>query len=467
MRIAILGFGREGRAILKYLKKNKAYKNAEIWILDHSQSYEVGLRKIGIKCINGSNYLNNLKEFDLVFRSPGVPYNLPEIQSAKKSGVKISSATKLFFESASERDIHIIGITGTKGKGTTSTLLYNIFRTARRSIILAGNIGKPAIEILPRLKPGTTVILELSSFQLQDLEKSPQTAAVLEIFPDHMDSHKNFAEYLSAKSNISAHQNKKDRVFYSSGNKNAKHIAELSQGKITAVSEKSWSIFSPDDLKVPGAHNFKNAVMAATIALAHGLPKTAIIRAVKNFRGLPHRLELIRTLSVIPLIRPNKGDDKSRKNCVIRFYNDSASTNPQTAAAAIRAFSEPTILIAGGKDKNLDYAPLAHAVSESKNLKAIILFGENKNKIAAAVIARGSGTLAETTRQSHKNIKIIIVKDLKSAVSLAYREAKKLITYNLQPITNVIFSPGSASFDMFRDYADRGEKFKEVVKKLG
>jgi UDP-N-acetylmuramoylalanine--D-glutamate ligase len=444
MKIAILGFGREGQAVFKYLKSNKAYKNARISILDQK---------------NSSGYLKNLKSFNVIFRSPGVPYNLPEIQAAKIAGVKITSATKLFFDSVGGQN-HVIGITGTKGKGTTSTLLYNMFKAAKRPVALAGNIGKPAIDILPRLVPGTTVILELSSFQLQDLETSPQTAAVLDIFPDHLDSHKNFAEYVSAKSSIAMHQKKRGRVFYAAGNPHAKYIAELSQGKITEVNENNWRLFSREDLKIPGEHNFKNAVMAAAIALAHGLPEKAIIRAVKNFHGLPHRLELVKKLPVnIPLIRANEGYNDGKINSVVRgdinFYNDSASTNPQTSAAAARAFKEPLILIAGGKDKNLNYSPLARAVQESKNLKAIILFGENKSKIATAL------------KQTNK--KLIVEKNLTSATYAAYREAKKVIpleaiSYKLEAV--ILFSPGAASFDMFKDYADRGEKFKEIVKNL-
>lgn len=414
MKIAILGFGREGKAVFKYLKTTKAYKNAEISILDKKDS---------------PDYLKNLKSFNLIFRSPGIPYNLPEIQAAKGAGIKITSATKLFFELVGGKN-HVIGITGTKGKGTTSTLLYKIFRAANRPAVLAGNIGKPAIEILPRLKPGTTVILELSSFQLQDLKTSPRTAAILDIFPDHLDSHKDFREYLSAKSPIAAHQKKRDRVFYAAKNSHAESIAKLSRGKITAIDETNWRLFSREDLKIPGEHNFKNAVMASAIALAHGSPKSAIIKAVKNFRGLPHRLELVKKIKAI------------------KFYDDSASTNPQTSAAAARAFKDPTILIAGGKDKNLDYEPLAKAAEKSANLKGIILFGENKSKIATALKAAG------------KNI--ALVKSLSSAAIAAFREAKKLKT----PKAVVLFSPGSASFDMFRDYADRGEKFKAIVKRL-
>ena len=445
MRIAILGFGREGKAVLKYLKKNKAYKNAEISILDKSTD---------------PDYLGNLASFDLVFRSPGIPYNSPEIQKAIKAGVRFSSATKIFFDEAPCR---VIGITGTKGKGTTSTLLYNILKAAKRDVSLAGNIGRPAIEILPKLKKSSVAILELSSFQLHDLGRSPQIGVVLDIFPDHLDSHDDFADYFRAKSAIARYQKPEDKIFYIAASAPARKIGNLSQGKKIGVAA-NFNLFSPADLKIPGGHNFQNAIMAASVAAHLGIPKPIVLKTVKNFRGLPHRLELSRTI-LIPLIRANKGNDKNYKSAVIKFYNDSASTNPQTTAAAIRAFSEPMILIAGGKDKNLDYTPLAHAVRKSKNLKGIILFGENKNKIKV-VIARSSEALRGTTRQSYKNIKIKMVKNLKSAIVSAFYFSNLAIKQFNNSAINIIFSPGAASFDMFRDYADRGEKFREIVKKL-
>ena len=179
MKIAILGFGREGQSVFKFIKKDKEYKNSEFFILDKNKNTKTPKN---VKCYLGEDYLKNLKEFDTVFRSPGVPYNLTEIQRAISKGVIFKSVTSLFFERAKGR---IIGVTGTKGKGTTSTLLYKILKNCGHDVYLAGNIGKPAIEILPKLKKNSITILELSSFQLQDLKKSPQISLLLDIFPDH------------------------------------------------------------------------------------------------------------------------------------------------------------------------------------------------------------------------------------------------------------------------------------------
>lgn len=436
MNIAILGFGQEGKAVLKYLKKSAKYKKANIKILD--------------KKLN-KDYLKNLEQFDIIFRSPGIPYNLPEIQEAIKKEVKISSSTKIFFEEINKMVRHgspqVIGITGTKGKGTTSTLLYKILKTAKKDVYLAGNIGKPAIELLSKIKKNSIIILELSSFQLQDLMKSPNIAIVLDVFQDHLDSHKNFKEYIEAKSSISKFQNSNDKIFYFPDNKYSRLIADKSKGKKIPVLINEFELFSRKDLKIAGEHNYKNAVMAATIAKNIGIGNDIIKKEVKNFRGLEHRLEFIRVIRV--------NSHFSRR---IYFYNDSASTNPFTAIAAIKSFKELKILICGGKDKNLDYSPFAKALKNS-NTKLIILFGENKQKIAKAISNR-------KYQVSSSKYKIRLAKDLKSAINLAYETGKKLINQlTNQPIT-IIFSPASASFDMFKDYKDRGEKFKKLVKEL-
>ncbi len=326
MKIAILGFGLEGKSLLKFLRQSPQFKKTDISILD---------KKLD------KNYLKNLARFGIVFRSPGVPYNLPEIQKSIKKGVEFSSATKLFFQEAQKiTGIKIIGITGTKGKGTASTLLYKILKACGKDVFLAGNIGKPAIEILPKLKENSIIILELSSFQLQDLNQSPDIAVILDTFPDHLDAHKNFREYINAKANIAKWQKKNNKIFYFSDNKYSKLIAQKSPAKKIPINTGYSNVFVDLHriIKIPGEHNIKNAVMAASIALSLGCPKEKIILTIKKFRGNEHRLELIRTIPV--------------RNASIKFYNDSASTNPQTAAAAIKSFKEQIILIAGCKDKN-------------------------------------------------------------------------------------------------------------------
>lgn len=461
MKVAILGFGREGKSVLSFLKTRgltrmttriNADKKTEIWILDKNPNLKI---LGGLHSRLGKNYLENLESFDLIFRSPGIPYNLPELKKARQAGVKFSSATKLFFEEigkmARRGSPQVIGITGTKGKGTASTLLYETLKAAGKNALLAGNIGKSALDILPKIRKGSIVILELSSFQLQDLKLSPQTAVVLDVFPDHQDSHLNLREYYNAKANIALHQKRGDKVFFfsskSGGDSWFSHrVAVRGRDKKIAVDEGRFKLFTPSDLKIPGYHNFKNAVMAATVALDLGIDRKTVLKAVKNFRGLEHRLEFVRKLTVRQAHYKNK-------LAVIHFYNDSASTNPQTSAAAVLSFKNPTILIAGGYDKGLDYKPLARAIKKS-SVKSVVLFGANKEKIKRQI--------ADSKAQ------IVLATNLRRAVKTAYRFAKKLLHSEFYTLNSVVvlFSPGAASFDMFKNYADRGEQFKKIVERL-
>lgn len=430
-KVAIIGFGREGRSLLKFLRRAEEFRKAKISILDKNTRLEIPR---GVKSRLGSHYLENLEGFDIIFRSPGIPYMLPALQRARRHGVKILSATRLFFEAASKKTQHIIGITGTKGKGTTSTLLSRMLKANGKNVFLAGNIGAPMLDALPRLRRNTWVILELSSFQLQDLEISPHIAVVLHVFPDHQDSHKNLREYYDAKANIARHQKPGDKIFFFANDPMSRRLAASGHGRKIPVDPKRFGLFGPKDLKIRGRHNFENAAMAATVARAIGIPSPIIRRTAKAFPGLEHRLELVRRIGHV------------------EFYNDSASTNPDTAAAAIRAFpQQPTILIAGGQDKNLNYRPLTRALSASGGKKSqkklVILFGQNRNKIKKQIANSGA--------------RIAFVPNLASAVKKAYLQA---ISYKLQAI--VLFSPGATSFDMFHDYQDRGNQFKKIVRSL-
>ncbi|MDO8515979.1 MAG: UDP-N-acetylmuramoyl-L-alanine--D-glutamate ligase [bacterium] len=474
-KIAILGFGREGQAALKFLKRSAEYKDADLWILDKGINVKMPARTHNIL---GKEYLSSLNQFDIVFRSPGIPYMHPKLVAARKKGVRFSSATQLFFEYLASNvngqlsHVTVIGITGTKGKGTTSTLLYKILKAARstgsgpmagKHVFLAGNIGTPALEILPKLKKGSLVILELSSFQLQGLRHSPHIAVALGVFPDHQDAHRSLREYYDAKANIARHQQKGDSIFYASENSVSRAIAKKSRGKKIAVSARTVPFLTQRDVRMPGAHNFFNAVTAAQVARALKVPPSVILRAVRAFKGNEHRLELVRVIRAPRgttritsrraqnFFRANQRLDQ-RQSASIFFYNDSASTNPHTSAAAVRAFKNmPHVLIAGGHDKGLDYAPLAKALKES-NTKLVILYGENKTKIARAIKKSG--------------VKIVFATTLESAVRTAYSVARSSMVNGQWSMVNVIFSPGAASFDMFKNYSDRGKRFKKVVNGL-
>lgn len=428
MKIAILGYGVEGRSAEKFLKR--AYRGVRIEVRDIKKQ--------------GKDYLKNLDSFDMVVRSPGIPYLLPEIQRAVKKGVNVTSTTKLFFHNAKGV---LVGITGTKGKGTTSTILYNILKDAGHDAHLIGNMGIPMLDELPKLKEDSVSILELSSFQLQDMDVSPHIAVVLDVSPDHMNYHKSMKEYVDAKSNLVKNTTSKlthsglpalnplyggsdarthsgtrsllPLVLFFPDNKFSKQIAQKRKGKKIAVkADKTLK------LKIPGIHNLKNASMAAAVAGAFGVPKAAIGKTIRSFKGLPHRLEFVREI---------RG---------VKFYNDSASTNPAATCAAIKAFAGPIILIAGGAGKNLDYSPIGKALKNS-NTRFVVLNGENQKEIGRAI---------------GKAAPIIFTEDLKKAIDLAFKNAVKGDV--------IILSPASTGFDQFSGYGARGDFFRICVAKL-
>lgn len=411
MHIAILGFGKEGKSVFRFLKKSSRYRGAKIAILDQNRD---------------KNYLTCLGDYDLVIKSPGVPYSLPEIVRARASGVLFTSATALFFDHAQGL---IIGITGTKGKGTTATLLYRMLRSCKKNVHLAGNIGIPMLDMLPKLNKNSIVVLELSSFQLDHLLFSPRIAVVLDIFPDHLDAHASFDEYVKAKAHIVANQGRADVVFYFPASELASSVAKRSRGKKIAITPERFKLFYKEEMRMLGAHNFKNAVMASSVALYLGCEPLKVRKAALSFSGLPFRLERVHILQDIP------------------FYNDSASTNPPAAAAAIRAFDVPTILIAGGRDKGFSYDALRDAAAWPA-LRYIVLVGENTSKLKEVFSGKAVAT-------AHS---------LEKAVNAAWRYALKKREKDEK--WNIVYSPGAASFDMFKNYTERGKAFNRIVKKL-
>lgn len=452
MNIAILGYGAEGKSARRFLKKK--YPRARIEIRD---------KKFG------ADYLDGLERFDMIVRSPGIPYLTPEIQRAKKAGVEITSATKLFFSAlddakkqwrtfASSRkkknqregikksdrglkinfppllakesglggEVTVVGITGTKGKGTVATMLYQILKHAGKKALLVGNIGKPALDVLPKLTKNSIVIFELSSFQLQDLDCSPHIAVVLEIAPDHLDHHRSMNEYVDAKTSITRHQTRRDTAVYIAQNRFSKLIAQKGRGKKLAIGfSKNLRWASDVRLQVPGAYNIKNAIVAATIARYLGISAAVMRRAIENFRGLPYHMELT-------------GEIRG-----VKFYNDSASTNPVATKAALEAISSPKVLIMGGVDKGFHYSMLKRPIARN-HVRAVVLFGANKDKIQHSL--RGA------------KVPIVTAKHLPHVLTLAQKRA--------HAGDAIIFSPASASFDMFQNSKERGKTFTRLVQQL-
>ncbi len=431
MKIAILGFGEEGRSLWNYLKKNPKYRKAEIWVLDKDPKTRVPR---GAKSFLGPAYLSGLERYDLVLRSPGIPFNIRPIERALRHKRTVSSATKLFFEESKKKGVKVIGVTGSKGKTTTAILIHMMLKAAGFRVFLAGNVGRSPLELLPKLRKGAWVVLELSSFQLQDLSVSPEIAVILDIFPEHLDVHRTVAEYYAAKGNICRHQGADGKAFYSGHNPITRWLAEGCPGQRFEVSERDPAPFSREDLRVPGLHVFRNALVAAKVAEHMGVKPERIRKVIQGFKGVEHRLELVRT--------------KEEKGSRFLFVNDSASTNPQTAAAAVAAFRDkPHVLIAGGHDKRLDYRPLAEALRRSPNTKLVVLMGSNREKIGQAI---------HETR-----VPVLNAKTLRDAVVRGMAFLKKVPG----PEKVLLFSPGAASFDQFRNYKDRGDQFRALAKK--
>ncbi|MBI4053706.1 MAG: UDP-N-acetylmuramoyl-L-alanine--D-glutamate ligase [Candidatus Doudnabacteria bacterium] len=443
-KLAVLGYGEEGRSTASFFFEN----GLSVTILDADESLK---DKLGVRdnatFKGGTGYLSDLEKFDLVFRSPGFPRRHPRILAAEKKGVKITSQTKFFFEHCPSP---IIGVTGTKGKGTCAELIFKILSDTGQETYLGGNIGRPSLDFLSRLSEDSKVVLELSSFQLEDLEQSPCVAVVLNIFPDHLNYHENFEEYVKAKANILKHQSAVDIAVLDADNSASKRLFFSTPAKKFWVSDKFKAepggyyavgrlfvdvggeeneIASVAELSLLGRHNWKNILAASVACRSLNVPLGLIRQNVKSYAGpAHHHLELVGAIDGV------------------RFYDDSAATVPQAAIAAIKTFSEPKILILGGSDKGQEYRELASAVAANR-VKCVILIGEVASKISLELSALGfSGK------------KITGLKDISKVVLAARACAERGDV--------VLLSPGAASFGMFANAKDRGEQFSREVGKL-
>jgi UDP-N-acetylmuramoylalanine--D-glutamate ligase len=424
-KIAILGLGLEGESSARYLRE----KGAGITVLDQKQ---------------GDDYLQGLDKYDLIVRSPGVKLEL--LKNVSKE--KITSQTKLFFQLC---PCKIVGITGTKGKGTTASLIYEMLKKAGKNAYLIGNIGNPPLDVLDKLNPQSNVVFELSSFQLFDLEKSPHVAVVLMITSEHLDYHKDLEEYISAKRNILRFQTDKDYAVINKDYPTSNESDVLANGKVFQVSTDQEVLrngaFIKDDaiwfkkdneeefiievshVLLPGKHNLENVLPAITVAKIYGIQNEAITSVLEGFKGLEHRLELVAEIGGV------------------KYYDDSFSTTPETAIAAIKAFDAPEILILGGSSKNSDFTELGEVITKARNIKAIIGIGKEWTRIKQYV-----------SDPKHNMVLVEGAKDMTQVVLAAFKIAKSGDV--------VLLTPACASFDMFKNYKDRGEQFKNEVEKL-
>lgn len=458
-QVAILGFGREGKAVLSFLQKH----HIRPAIFDEKQfgsmeeEDQILLKNSELPFITGPEAFKELTGFEVLFRSPGVHRLHPEVLAAEKKGAIITSQTKWFFEHARGT---IIGVTGTKGKGTCSSLIYEMLNkalenkdfsgpilTEQSRVYLTGNIGKDApFEILEQLTDKDAIVYELSSFQLQDLEVSPRIGVCLMVTSDHLDVHKTEEEYISAKQAILKFQKPGDVGIVNADYENSVAIGKLGQGTKyyfsrhkqveTGAYMEGWNVlvknlngehsFNTTSKLLRGNHNLENICGSVLAATAAGAGDKSIQEVINSFKGLEHRLEFITTQDGIS------------------FYNDSISTTGDTSIAAIASFTEPLILILGGSDKGLDFTQLANVIAESHNIKHIIVIGQTAPKILDALnntnfhgrISTGASSMEEVFDQ------------IKGAAHTG---------------DVVLLSPACASFGMFKNYADRGNQFKKLA----
>lgn len=423
-KIAVIGEGVEGISSKAFLEKH----GAQVTILDTRQS---------------ENYLDNLEKYDLIVRSPGVKIaTLAKKNSTIKN--KLTSQTKLFFDLC---PCPIIGVTGTKGKGTTSSLIYEMLKKCGKDAYLGGNIGKAPFEFFEQLKPSSVVVLELSSFQLQDLHKSPHIAVFLMVTSEHLDYHSNVEEYVEAKRQILKHQTKDDfavinrdypasnesdistdgKVYFVSREREVEEGCFAREGKIIIRTQiEEIEVIKTSESKLKGEHNFENVCSATMAAYLAGADLDSIRDVLKTFKGLEHRLELVDKINGV------------------EYYNDSFSTTPETAIAAIEAFEKPEILILGGSSKNSNFDELGQILSSKQNIKAIIGIGKEWERIKSKI--------------NNQSSKILVVEGADTMEKIVLAASKIAVSGDI-----VILTPACASFDMFKNYKDRGIQFKQQV----
>ncbi len=424
MRIAIAGFDVEGRASAEYF----ANKGAEVTVLDNKTDIDVPPefeKRLGDDCFN------DVAEFDLVVRTPSL--NPKKIASTKK----VTTATKEFFANC---PAPIIGVTGTKGKGTTCTLISEMLTTAGKRAHLVGNIGVPALGELSKISPDDFVVFELSSFQLWDLDVSPHIAVVLMIEPDHLDTHDSPDDYLAAKANIVRYQTNEDMVIHHPSNALVAELIKVSPAKkfpyqteqgahiqAGSIVIDGQTVCAVDEVGLLGEHNLENICAAITAVWQLTQDVSAIAEVVKSFTGLPFHTELVY----------EKGG--------VKYFNDSFSTAPAAAVAATRAVPGAKIVIYGGYNKGADLMPIAE-VAKTESVKKVLLIGQT-----APIIAKHMQSVGFSSYE-------IMTGDFAATVARAAELAK--------PGDSVVLSPGCASFDMFKNYKDRGEAFNRLVNGL-
>ena len=442
-KIAVIGMGVSNTPLVKRMLE----AGLSVRVCDKREREDFdGLAELesqGMKASLGADYLRGLEGADVIFRTPGVRPDLPEIARAVEAGAQLTSEMEAFLELC---PCSVIAVTGSDGKTTTTTIIAGLLKAAGYRTFVGGNIGHPLLCEVDEIRPDDMVVLELSSFQLMTMRQSPNVAVITNLSPNHLDVHKDMEEYIAAKRNIFAYQDTDDKLVLNADNEITASFAQDARGEVILFSRKknldrgvciregmvcycTRPILAADSILIPGVHNLENYM--AAIAAVEGLVSDETIREyAKSFGGVPHRIELVRKLDGV------------------RYYNDSIASSPTRTIAGLRSFREKVILIAGGYDKHIPYDVLGPEIVRS--VKCLILIGATADKIQQAT--------EQADGYTPGNPQIIRCDSLEQAVITAHSVA---VDGDV-----VILSPASASFDCFRNFEERGNKFKQYVNAL-
>jgi UDP-N-acetylmuramoylalanine--D-glutamate ligase len=453
-RVVILGLARQGVTLARFLARG----GAKVTVSDLQDEAALAdamaeLSDLPIRYVLGEHPHNLLDKADLLCLSGGVPIDVPIVAEARRRGMLLSNDAQIFLERC---PAPVIGITGSAGKTTTTALVGEMCRTAGFRTWVGGNIGNPLITDLDQIRSDDKVVMELSSFQLELMTTSPHVAAVLNITPNHLDRHETMEAYSAAKRNIVAHQESEDfavlgyddanaralaldtaaQLYWFSGGAEVEQGAFKTNGSLTLrMDDHDRTICYASGVKLLGRHNLLNVLAASAIAGVAGVPVEAMREVATTFTGVEHRLELVRELGGV------------------RWYNDSMATAPERSLAALRSFQDPIVLLAGGRDKELPWGEFAGEAT--RRVRYLVTFGEAGPMIARVVkksLNGGAGQPGLTLEG------ITQVETMEEAVEVAARL--------VQSGDVVLLSPGGTSFDAFQDFAQRGDRFKELVSNL-
>lgn len=454
-KVAVIGIGISNIPAIEYLVSLGANVTAhdKKEVLDKECDV---LKNLNIKFVLGEHYLDNLTEYDYILRSPGIKPFLPEIEAAKNSGVIITSEIELLVELS---PCKIIGITGSDGKTTTTTLVSKFLEKAGYKVWLGGNIGIPLFSKIDEINQDDIVVIELSSFQLMTMKDSANISIITNISPNHLDYHRDFDEYIDSKANIFAYQKQGDIVVLNCDNPyTSRYLKYLEDNKImsdkryfsviepvkqgvflkngyivSSIDSKEEVIAEISQVKLVGIHNLAN-ICAASSAVIHLTGTEVIKEVITTFAGVEHRMELV------------------RENRNVKWYNDSIGSSPARTIAGLSAFNQKVILIAGGYDKNIPYDDLGKYIIDK--VKVLLLIGKTAPKIEKSVLDEA----AKNNLNMNEICKIVNLANLEECVRYANNIAKDGDV--------VVLSPASASFDMYKNFEARGDHFKKLVNEL-